>query len=62
MSGALTLTVVCTHCGKEHVLRLDASGHYVGALPCDTAKTIRLQVDPQQWRAMLAARQAVTRH
>ena len=47
-------------CGEEHEFPLDASGHYNGPLPCDSTKRAKLQIDPGEWREMMAAEQAKT--
>lgn len=56
------ITITCPHCGQEHRLVLDASGHYAGPSPCDGTRHVDLQIDPEEWRALVESSQAAQVH
>lgn len=57
-----TVDIDCPVCHATHRLPLDARGRFEGAAPCDPSQWFTLQLDPEQWRQLVADRQQRTRH
>ena len=56
MSG-YRLQVDCG-CEETHLVLVDNSGHYHGPLPCNLDLVVDIQVDPQEWRALIESQTA----
>jgi len=60
--SGLTLEILCP-CGSTHEIELDHSGHWRGTcsgLP--DGRVMEVQLDPEEWRAIVETQQAEIRH
>ena len=43
------INIFCPTCGDFHEINIDRNGWYLGTLPCDASKLVKITVGPQQW-------------